>query len=319
MSDIIKIARNVINIEINGLEALKADLGADFANAAQLILTCKNRLIVSGMGKSGHIGAKIAASLASVGTPSFFIHPAEASHGDLGMICQGDILLALSNSGETTELGDLLAFCERNAIKVIAITSHGASTLARMADVALILPQSPEACPLDLAPTTSTTMMLALGDALAVSLLEQRKFTPEDFANFHPGGKLGQRLLKVSDIMHQGKKMPLVTDQCPMGDAIVEMSTKSFGCSGVVDHQGNLLGIITDGDLRRWLGDNGALDTKVADVMNANIRTISPNILVSEALDMMNHNKITSLFISDTNNKPLGILHIHDCLRSGLQ
>ncbi len=314
---ILNIARNVIRTEAKGLEALEDSLDHNFFQATTQILTTKNRLIISGMGKSGHIARKIAATLASVGTPAFFLHPGEASHGDLGMICQGDTMLTLSNSGETTELENLLEFCKRNQIPLISITARRNSTLAKMSDIPLIVPEAPEACPLNLAPTTSTTMMLALGDALAVTLLEMRKFTPEDFAMFHPGGKLGQRLLKVEDLMHQAEKMPLTNHNCPMAEVLIEISAKSFGCSGIIADNGELIGIITDGDLRRWLTNNRSLETIASQVMSQNVRTIAPTLLAAEAVSLMNHRKITSLFVV-IDKSPLGIVHIHDCLRIGL-
>ncbi len=316
MDNSIEIAKQVLQIEADGILTLQRDLDDSFTQAVDLIMATEDRLIISGMGKSGHIARKIAATLASVGTPAYFVHPGEASHGDLGMICRGDSVMALSNSGETNELGDLLQFCKRNQIKILGMTSGKDSILATMSDVALVLPSAPEACPLSLAPTTSTTMMLALGDALAVALLKKRQFTPEDFAMFHPGGKLGQNLLTVSDLMHQD--LPLVTEQSKMADVLIEMSTKSFGCAGIINDEGILIGVITDGDLRRWFENSPSLQTVAGNVMTAHSKFITEDALAVEAINMMNKYKITSLFVLDDTQKPLGIIHIHDCLRVGL-
>ena len=268
------------------------------------------------MGKSGHIGRKIAATLASTGTPAFFVHPSEASHGDLGMITRTDSLFMMSNSGETTELSDLVAYAARFTIPLIGITSVADSALARAADAALILPDAPEACPMGLAPTTSTTMMLALGDALAVALLERRKFSPADFHALHPGGKLGRRLLKVSEIMHGGGELPLISPDVAMAEALIEMTAKRFGCVGIVDGTGEFLGIITDGDLRRHM-DPGLLGRRAGDVMTRSPATIGRDALASEALAIMNDRAITNLFVIE-GRRPVGILHIHDCLRAGV-
>ena len=316
--DSLTIAAQVLQTEANGIIALKQSLDHHFTQAIELIMATEDRLIISGMGKSGHIARKIAATLASVGTPAYFVHPGEASHGDLGMICRGDAVMALSNSGETNEMGDLLQFCKRNQIKILGITSGKNSVLAKMSDVALVLPLAPEACPLSLAPTTSTTMMLALGDALAVALLEKRKFTPEDFAMFHPGGKLGQNLLKVSDLMHDASELPLVTAHSKMDDVLIEISTKSFGCAGVMGDDNMLIGVITDGDLRRWFASKPSLDASAGDVMTANSKYITIDALAVEAINLMKQHKITSLFVLNDSKKPIGIIHIHDCLRVGL-
>ena len=271
------------------------------------------------MGKSGHVARKIAATLASTGTPALFVHPAEASHGDLGMIVEGDAVLALSNSGETAELADLIAYTRRFAIPLIAITGGAQSSLAQAADVALILPPAPEACPMGLAPTTSTTMQMALGDALAVALLTRRGFSPTDFRRFHPGGKLGAKLRRARDLMHTGSELPLAAPDTPMHDALLLMTEKRFGCLGAVDAEGRLVGILTDGDLRRAMGPD-LLSRRLGEVMNRTPRSIGPDALAAEALHQMNTatSPFTTLFVVDAAQKPLGILHIHDLLRAGL-
>jgi arabinose-5-phosphate isomerase len=271
-------------------------------------------VIVSGMGKSGHVGSKIAATLASTGTPSFFVHAAEASHGDLGMIAPGDAVLALSNSGETPELADLVSYTRRFGIPLVAITSRGKSTLAEAADVVLLLPDVGEACPLGLAPTTSTTLMIALGDALAVALLERRGFTADDFKVFHPGGKLGRKLFKVDDLMHTGAELPLVKPDAPMSDVVPFMTSKTFGVAGVVGEDGRLIGIVTDGDLRRHI--NGLFGMTAVEVMTKAPKSVGPGMLAAEALGRMNEWKITCIFICDA-GKPVGILRMHDILRAG--
>ena len=306
-------ARRVIADEIEGLRQLSETLDAGFGAAVGLILGAKGRVIVSGMGKSGHIGRKIAATLASTGTPAQFVHPAEASHGDLGMVTAADVALVLSNSGETPELADLIAHTRRFAIPLIGVASRPESTLLRQADVALVLPQAAEACGSGVVPTTSTTMTLALGDALAVALMEHRQFTPEMFRTFHPGGKLGAKLSKVSDLMHAD--MPLVREDTPMPEALLEISRKGFGVVGVTDAAGNLTGIVTDGDLRRHM--EGLLSHSAAEVMTRNPRTIAPGVLAEAAVAVMNERKITCLFAVE-GAKPVGILHIHDCLRAGV-
>ncbi len=282
----------------------------------------EGRVVVSGMGKSGHIARKIAATLASTGTPALFVHPAEASHGDLGMIVAGDAVLLLSNSGETPELADLIAHCRRFALPLIAITTEPASTLAKQADTVLLLPKMPEACPMGLAPTTSTTMQLALGDALAVALLRRRGFTAADFRQFHPGGKLGARLKRVAELMHTGEAVPLVSPETRMDDALLVMTEKRFGCVGVIDGAGRLIGIITDGDLRRAMGAD-LLTRRAGEIMTAQPRTIAPSALAAEALHQMSGRAppITTLFVVDPeagDGRPLGILHIHDLLRAGV-
>ena len=310
-------ARRVLKTEIAGLEALTAGLDAAFAAAVEKLASIKGRVTVTGIGKSGHVARKIAATLASTGTSAQFVHPAEASHGDLGMIVEGDAMLALSNSGDTSELADMLAHARRFRMPVVAITAREKSALADSSDVTLLLPPAAEACSMGLAPTTSTTMMMALGDALAVALLERKGFTSSDFQRLHPGGQLGRRLLKVADIMHDGDNLPLVPESCAMSDAILTMTTKSFGCVGITDRKGRLAGVITDGDLRRHMGD-GLLRAGVSQVMSTRPKTIRPQALAAEALAVMNEHAITSLFAVDDQGKPLGILHIHDCLRAGV-
>jgi len=310
-------ARRVLKTEIAGLEALASGLDEAFAAAVEKLASIKGRITVTGMGKSGHVARKIAATLASTGTSAQFVHPAEASHGDLGMMVEGDAVLALSNSGDTTELADILAHARRFRMPVVAITSRESSALADSSDATLLLPPAAEACSMGLAPTTSTTMMMALGDALAVALLERKGFTPSDFQRLHPGGRLGRRLLKVADIMHRGDALPLVPESTAMTEAILIMTTKSFGCVGVSDQAGRLAGVVTDGDLRRHMGD-GLLRASVAQVMSRTPKTIRPQALAAEAVAVMNEHAITSLFVIDEQGKPLGILHIHDCLRAGV-
>lgn len=317
-------ARTVLKTEQDALAALADSLGDAFVAALDLIENAAGRVIITGMGKSGHVGNKIAATMASTGQPAFCVHPGEASHGDLGMVQQDDVVIALSNSGETSELSDIIAYTRRYRIGLIAMTGRAGSTLAEAADVALVIPESPEACPMGMAPTTSTTVMLALGDALAVCLLERKGFTAQDFRNFHPGGKLGQRLLKIADLMHTGAQMPLINEDAPMSEALLEMTAKSFGVVGVTDKAGALLGIITDGDLRRHMGAD-LIHQRAGDVMTTGGVTVTPSQIASEAVAIMNERKITVLFCADTDEpqgkhqgKPVGILHIHDCLRAGV-
>lgn len=311
------VARRVIRAEIGGLESLAGALDEAFAVAVDLGAAARGRIIVSGVGKSGHVARKIAATLASTGTPAQFVHAGEASHGDLGMIGGEDVILALSNSGETTEFADITAYSRRFGIPLIAVTAGARSTLAEAADLVLLLPPAAEACPMGLAPTTSTTMMMALGDALAIALLERRGFSTADFHLFHPGGKLGRRLLRVAEIMHQGDAIPLVSPAARVSDAILVMTAKSFGSVGACDGDGRLIGIITDGDLRRHMGD-ALLGRAVADIMNVSPKTIAGGALAAEALGMMNRNAITSLFVVDEKGHPVGFLHMHDCLRAGV-
>jgi arabinose-5-phosphate isomerase len=313
------VGRRVLYAEAAGLHALAAGLDTRFLRAADLLATATGRVVVSGMGKSGLVGRKIAATFASTGTPALFVHPAEASHGDLGMIVPGDAVLALSNSGETAELADLVAHSRRFGLPLVAITARAGSTLAKAADVALTLPQAAEACPMGLAPTTSTTMQMALGDALAVALLTRRGFTAADFHQIHPGGRLGTRLRRVRDLMHGGDAMPLAPPDTMMDRALLLMTEKHFGCLGVVDPAGLLVGIVTDGDLRRAMGP-ALLSRRVADIMTRSPRTIGPDALAGEALHAMNARErpITALFVVDREGRALGILHIHDLLRAGV-
>jgi arabinose-5-phosphate isomerase len=312
----VDVARRVLTEEAAGLQKLADALDGRFAAAVDLMAQADGRVVVSGMGKSGHIANKIAATLASTGTPAQYVNAAEASHGDLGMITKRDVVLALSNSGETVELSDLVAHTRLNSIPLIAITGKGGSSLDQAGDVSLVLPDIREACPLNLAPTTSTTAMLALGDALAVALLERQNFSPDDFNALHPGGQLGRRFIKVLDIMHGGDSLPLAGGDTSMADVLLTMTAKSFGCVGIVDAEGVLLGIITDGDLRRHMGD-GLLSRRAADVMTPAPKTMEPDSLAASALRLMNEQKITSLFIV-REGKPAGILHIHDLLRAGI-
>jgi arabinose-5-phosphate isomerase len=313
-------ALRTIRIERDGLDALTAalrDTLADpFVATVEKIRAFTGRVVITGMGKSGHIARKIAATLASTGTPSLFVHPSEASHGDLGMIAPDDVVIALSWSGETRELGDILDYAARFGVCLVAVTSAADSTLARAADIRLVLPKVEEACPHGLAPTTSSLMQLALGDALAVALLEARGFSATDFRVFHPGGKLGAALTFVRNIMHQGDRMPLVGVGALMSEAVVEMSTKGFGCAGVIDARGHLAGIVTDGDLRRHMGDD-LMTRRVESVMTKNPKTIQPAALVGEALDVMERQRISALFAVE-GKRPVGILQMHDLLRIGL-
>jgi len=310
-------ARRVLRAEIAGLEALVGGLDGAFTAAVGLLAKVKGRVTVTGMGKSGHVARKIAATFSSTGTTALFVHPGEASHGDLGMIAENDAVLALSNSGDTTELADIVAYAKRFRIPLIAMTRRNASSLAEAADVTLLLPATAEACPMGLAPTTSTTMMMALGDALAVALLERKGFSATDFQVLHPGGQLGRQLLRVADIMHEGEAVPLVKSGTAMAEAILVMTAKSFGCVGVIDAGGELVGIVTDGDLRRHMGD-AMLRSTVDAVMSGRPKTIRPQALAAEALGQMNAQSITSLFAVDEQKRPLGILHIHDLLRTGV-
>lgn len=309
-------AQRTLELEIAGLKALAASLDSSFSKAVDLLYAVKGRIVVTGMGKSGHIGRKIAATLASTGAPAQFVHPAEASHGDLGMITQDDAILALSWSGESAELHSIISYAKRFAIPLIAITSVANSALARAANIALVLPKAEEACSNTNAPTTSTTMQLALGDALAVALIDRRGFTASDFRIFHPGGKLGAQMRHVSDIMHKAPDLPLAKADTPMTEALIEMSRKSLGCIGIVDDEGNLVGLITDGDLRRHMGAD-LLEKRVGDIMNRAPKTVLPTMFVSEALNFLNEQKITSLFVV-ADGKPVGVVHIHDFLRAGV-
>jgi arabinose-5-phosphate isomerase len=314
-TDLLSTGRRVIAREAEALAMLADALDENFARAVDLILASKGRVIVSGMGKSGHIARKIAATFASTGTPAQFVHPAEASHGDLGMVMRGDVLLVLSNSGETTELADIVAHSRRFDIPLIGVAGREGSTLLRQSDVALLLPAAPEACDQGIVPTTSTTMTLALGDALAIALMEHRQFTPDHFRIFHPGGKLGAKLLTVRDLMHT--ELPLVMRVTPMSDTLLTISQMGFGVVGVVDADGYLGGIVTDGDLRRHM--DGLLGLTAGEVMTERPRTIGPDALAEKALAVMNDRKITCLFVTDPAGRtPIGILHIHDLLRAGV-
>ena len=310
--------RRVLRTEGAALTAYADEIGAHFADAVAAMHACKGRIVVCGMGKSGHVARKIAATLASTGAPAFFLHPGEASHGDLGMLTRADVALVLSNSGATPELADVIAHTRRFSIPLIGVASKMDSPLMQAADIPLALPRAPEACPMGLAPTTSTTLTLGLGDALAVALMERKDFRPEDFRVFHPGGKLGARLSKVSDLMHKGDELPLVGLETEMGDALIIMSQKGFGVVGVTDDTGALVGIVTDGDLRRNL--SGLLDKTVADVMTRDPKTIDPDSLAEKAVALMDSLKITCLFAVPRNgdHKAAGLIKIHDCLRAGV-
>ncbi len=309
-------ASGVLQQQAAALLQLAETLDASFDETVACLFALKGRIAVTGMGKSGHVARKVAATLASTGSPAYFIHPAEASHGDLGMVSARDAVLAFSNSGDTAELSDILLYASRRGMPVIGVTKSKTSFLARHADRVLLLPDVPEACPLGCAPTTSTTMMMALGDALALALLEARGFMAEDFHAFHPGGRLGSRLMLVGEIMHTGDEIPLIACDAPMMDAICEMSSKGLGCTGVTQ-DGKLLGIITDGDLRRNMSED-LLSRTAGSIMSPNPRTVGKNQLAAKALGMMQAASITSLFIVDDEHRPTGLLHIHDCLRAGL-
>ncbi len=316
----IESAERTIANEIRGLAAMQRSLGnglgKPFCDAVRLIRDLEGRVVVTGIGKSGHVGSKIAATLASTGTPSFFVHPSEASHGDLGMITKNDALLALSWSGETQELANMIAFTRRFRVPLIAITSRANSALGRAADVSLTLPKVAEACPHGLAPTTSTVLQLGMGDALAVALLEARGFTPQDFKVFHPGGRLGASLSFVRDLMHSGDSMPLAPLGTRMSEAIVLMTQKGFGCLGVLDDGGLLTGIITDGDLRRHLSSD-LLDKTVEEVMTKTPKTVRSDLLVAAAMEMLESTNISALFVVD-GQRPVGIVHLHDLLHAGV-
>jgi arabinose-5-phosphate isomerase len=318
LPDDLEEARRVLDLETKGLQALSCSLGQEFSAAVEKIYTTRGRVILTGMGKSGHIARKIASTFASTGTPSYFVHPAEASHGDLGMLTSDDMVIALSNSGETPELSDITSHSKRFGLKLVGITSNPKSTLAEMADTCLLLPKVEEACPLGLAPTTSTTQMIALGDALAIAVLRRKGFSAKDFGALHPGGKLGQRLLRVEALMHTGAQVPTVLEGALMTQALLEMTSKGLGCVAVTNAKGKLMGVITDGDLRRHL-DGSLLTLCVNEVMTRDPYVISKEILAHEALAKMNTCGITSIFVTDgATSKPIGVLHIHDCLRAGL-
>ena len=316
MLDLVKEAKSVITSEATGLLNTAAVISDDFAKAINILYSVKGHVITSGMGKPGHIARKIAATLASTGTKSFFLHPAEASHGDLGEISIDDALLVLSLSGETIELMPMLAYAKRFGIPIVGITRNLNSSLAKASSVVIQIPAVDEACPNNLAPTTTSTIMLALGDAIAVCLLKLRNFSKDDFKQLHPGGMLGKRLLKAEDLMH--KEMPLVKESDNMGDVIVKMTSMAFGCAGVINTSNQLIGIITDGDLRRHITVGNILQKKAVDIMTKKPITASINSFATEITKTMNERGITSVFIVNNENVPIGILHIHDCLRNGL-
>jgi len=313
-------AKKTLTCEKNALEIMTKRIDDAFATVANKILNLTGRVIVTGMGKPGHIGKKIAASLASTGTPAFFVHPAEASHGDLGMITKNDLVLALSNSGESKELFDIVNYCKRFAIPLVAVTSAPESTLGKAADYILQIPnkqEAPEACPFNMAPTTSMVATLAMGDALTVALMNMRGFTKELYHDRHPGGKLGNVLVKVKDMMAKGDALPVVPDTMKMAEALMVMSRKMLGCLGILDNTGHLVGMITDGDLRRHMSPD-LMTKSVTEIMNPNPTTISEDILGSEALNIMNTKKITNIFVVDPDNKPVGLIHMHHLLQAGV-
>jgi arabinose-5-phosphate isomerase len=318
-------ADRVLSYAADALGALSAALDSEFTRAVDAMLVApgkgqSGRVIVSGMGKSGHIARKIAATLSSTGTPAYFVHPAEASHGDLGAIAHQDVLLLLSRGGETAELGDLISYAKRFRIPVIGIAGNPGSSLIEAADVKLLLPRAPEACPNGLAPTTSTTMMLGLGDALAVALMERKGFSPDQYRDFHPGGSLGRALIRVADLMHRGEEIPLAREDASMREVLLTMASGRLGCVGVVNGAGALLGIVTDGDVRRHVGKE-LESRKASEIMTRSPKIAHPGQLAVEALAQMTESKITQLFVLEAagkNKKPVGVLHIHDCLRAGL-
>ena len=318
--DLRRLGLAVIETEAAGLAEIAARVDDNFVDACRYMLACQGRIVVLGMGKSGHIGHKIAATLASTGTPAFFVHPGEASHGDLGMITANDVVLALSNSGETYEILTIVPIISRLGVPLIALTGNASSTLAKNASVHIDISVTKEACPMGLAPTASTTAALAMGDALAIALLEARGFTEEDFARSHPGGRLGRRLLvHIKDIMHTGDGIPVVTDAATASDALVEMTAKGLGMTAILDAKNNLVGIFTDGDVRRAL--DGGIDvhtTSIQDVMTRNGKTIGPDDLAAEGLHIMDSCKINALLVTDADGKLIGALNMHDLLRAGV-
>jgi len=310
-------ARRVLSTASQALITLADSLDGDFTRAVGLMLAAKGRVIVSGMGKSGHVARKIAATFSSTGTPAYFVHPAEASHGDMGAITPQDVLLLLSKGGETGELSDLLTYAKRFGIPLIAMACNGDSTLAKSADVALLLPDAPESCAIGMAPTTSTTMMMALGDALAVALMERKGFSADQYRDFHPGGSLGKALIRVSDLMHSGEDVPLARENAGMRDVLLTMASGRLGCVGIINDAGALVGIVTDGDIRRHA--EGIENRNAAEVMTSNPKIARPGQLAAEALALMTEKKITQLFVlAEADLKPLGVIHIHDCLRAGI-
>jgi len=312
-------AHKTIEKEIAALRVMEAELDDSLTKALDMMQNAKGRVIVTGMGKSGHIAKKIAATLASTGTPSFFVHPAEASHGDLGMLTDKDVVLAISNGGESRELSDILIYCKRYNIPMIAMTREPGSSLGKAGDIVLRLPNNGEACPLGLAPTSSTTATLVLGDVLAIAMLERKGFSKTDYKQRHPGGKLGAILQKVSDLMHTGDEMPILGEDAIMRDIVVLMSAKRLGCVGIVDKSGDLTGMITDGDLRRAIVNsqgNDIFDRSAVEIMTKSPRTTTADTLAAEVVAFMNNKKITQLFVLD-NTKPIGVIHLHDCLQAG--
>lgn len=310
----IKTGKSIIDIEIKALELLKKSISKSFQDAILKLHQTRGKIVLSGIGKSGHIAKKISSTFSSIGSPSFFIHPAEANHGDLGMITKNESIILISNSGETIELFNIILHCQKIKAPIIAITSERSSTLSKNSDILLEIPKNVEACPLKLAPTSSTTMSLVMGDAIAMALLEKNKFTKKKFSELHPGGKLGRMLLKVKDIMKTKDFIPLIPETKKMGDAIIEISSKGFGCVGIVSKKNkHLIGMITDGDLRRNMKPE-LLNKKVTQVMTKNPKTLNQNTLIQDALILMNNESITNFFITEK-NKPIGILHVHDILR----
>lgn len=317
----IESAHHTIDKEIEALRIMENELDNSLSDALDMMQQAKGRVIITGMGKSGHVGKKIAATLASTGTPSFFVHPAEASHGDLGMITEEDVIVAISNGGESKELSDILIYCKRYGIPLISMTKNPESTLGKAGNILLRLPDIGEACPLGLAPTSSTTATLVLGDILAIALMERKGFSKSNYKQRHPGGKLGSILQKVSDLMHRGDEMPILDEHAGLRQVIVTMSSKMLGCVGIVDENGNLSGMITDGDLRRAMtnsADNDLFSKTAEEIMTKNPKTVSPDMLVAEAVNIMNNTGkgITQLFALE-NKKPVGVIHMHDCLRAG--
>lgn len=309
-------AMRTINSEIDTIIKLRDILDSSLTKALDILQNAKGRIILTGMGKSGHIGKKIAASLASTGTPSFFVHPAEASHGDLGMITEDDVVIAISNSGESRELVDILNYCKRFGIKLISITKNSNSTLAKAGDVVLLLPDNGEATPLGLAPTNSTTATLVLGDILTSGLISRKGFSKSDFNDRHPGGKLGSILQRVSDLMHTDSAMPILEEHANMQSVLLEMTSKRLGCVGFVNENGELTGMLTDGDLRRCLS-NKILDEKAINIMTKNPKTVTKDVMASEVVKILNEKKITNIFVVE-DKKPIGVVHIHDLLKSGV-
>lgn len=315
-SAVLKTAQRVLRAEGEAVLRMSENLPSDFPQVVQLLLSCKGRVILSGIGKSGHIARKISSTFASTGTPSSFVHPSEASHGDLGMVTEADVCILISNSGETSELGDLITHTRRFSIPLVGISRDPESTLMRAADLQLTLPAEPEACSIGMAPTTSTTLTLALGDALAVALMEERGFVKENFRDFHPGGKLGSRLAKVHQLMEPKEALPLVREDEPMNTTVITMSGKGFGIACVVDAEGRLAGVISDGDLRRNIA--GLFDKKASDIATRTPHTAPPDMLAAEAVHIMNAKKVTALVVIDEDRRPIGLIRLHECLRAGV-